>query len=151
MVSSSLSKLLTSRSHLPIMASVFVIVSTHTPPIDPEFFSASVAGPEALAFAPARQGGSDAGGLRERGKMALDGPEQVWRLRRPGGNGGSMTSRRDLRWAAGRGKRVGWVGWVGGGWTNPDWALPGTGSAVSAPPPAGQSRAERKTPWKRRE
>lgn len=63
MASSSLSKLRTSRSHLPIMASVFVIVSTHTPPTDPEFFSARVAGPQAPGFAPARQGGSDAGGL----------------------------------------------------------------------------------------
>lgn len=64
MASSSLSKLLTSRSHLLIMASVFVVVATHTPPIDPEFFSVRVAGPQAPIFAPARQGGSDAGGRR---------------------------------------------------------------------------------------
>lgn len=78
--------------------------------------------------------------------MALDGPEQVWRLQRPGGDGGSMRSRRDLRWPAGWGSRVGWVEWVGGGWANPDWAVPRTGSAVSAPPPAGQSRAGRRGP-----
>lgn len=44
--------------------------------------------------------------------MALDGPEQVRRLRWPGGDGASMRSRRDPRWADGRGKGVGWVGWV---------------------------------------
>lgn len=33
-----------------------------------------------------------------------------------------------------------------GGWTSPDWALRGTGSAVSAPPAAGQSRAGRERP-----
>ena len=49
-----------------------------------------------------------------------------------------MRNRCDPRWAAGRGKRV---GGVGGGWASLDWALPGTGSAVSAPPPAGQGRA----------
>lgn len=32
-------------------------------------------------------------------------------------------------------------GGSGGGWASLDWALPGTGSAVSAPPPAGQGRA----------
>lgn len=70
------------------MASVFVNFSPHNPPIDPELFSARVVGPLTPASAPARQGGSDAGGLCGRGKMALDGPEQVWRLRRPGGDWG---------------------------------------------------------------
>ena len=28
-----------------------------------------------------------------------------------------------------------------GGWANLDWALPGTGSAVSAPPAAGHGEA----------
>lgn len=71
--------------------------------------------------------------------MALDGPEQVWRrLPRPDGDQGWMRSRCDPRWAAVWGKSVEAIRC---GWTNPDRALPGNGSAVSAPPPAGQGRA----------
>lgn len=119
---------------LPSCPILSVVVSPHTPPLDPELFS-RVFGPQAPASAHAHQGGLDAGGVRGRGKMALDGPEQVWR--RPGRDQGWMRSRLDPRWAAGRGRRV---GWFRGGWTSPDWALPVTGSAVSAPPPAAQGR-----------
>ncbi|EPY86421.1 26S protease regulatory subunit 8 isoform 8 [Camelus ferus] len=78
--------------------------------------------------------------------------EGRWRLTdqsRYGGGGGRdgnrdlMRNKCDPKWAVGRRNRV-WG--VGGGWTNADWALPGTGSALSAPPPAGQGRARSEGP-----
>lgn len=84
-----------------------------------------------LLSEPARRAGS---GARGAGKMALDGPEQVRRRRWPGGDRGRVRSRKDPRWAAGLAKRVEWARRVGGGWSDLDWALPETGSAVSAPP-----------------
>lgn len=110
MPSPSPSKALTSRPPLLPRPQLFVSVSPHAPPIDPELLSAAVCGLEGPASALARQGGSNAGVLRDRGKMALDGPEQVWWRRGPGGHRGWMRSRRDPRGAAGRGERVGWLG-----------------------------------------
>lgn len=81
--------------------------------------------------------------------MAVDGPEQVC-----GGGGGG--------WAgAGTGCGAGVIRggppagargrWVGSGWSNPDRALPGTGSAVSAQPPGGQGWPGEKTRRRRSE
>lgn len=76
--------------------------------------------------------------------MAVDGPEQVCGSGDSGGSG----------WAgAGAGCGAGVIRggppagargqWVGGGWSNPDRALPGTGCAVSAQPPGGQGQTGR--------
>lgn len=74
--------------------------------------------------------------------MALDGPEQVRRLRWPGGTGPRCEAGAIRGGQSAEAKGSGGLG----GWTSPDWALRGTGSAVSAPPAAGQSRAGRESP-----
>lgn len=76
--------------------------------------------------------------------MALDGPEQVWWRRRPGGNRGWMRTG-VIRGGPPAGER----GSGGSGLDGPIWI--GPGSAVSAPPGGSGQGRERMTQWKRNE